>query len=170
MFLGREPRQQHLHPVQFSLQVLSYYIKSGISDVMRDTVDNSGQIVTGDWPWCGCLENRWFSSQNSKNKKPHRVYSNTWQMVAQCLSTTDVWFASPQTTVNQFYALYASVCFSLPVCMCGCLLEPRTQGLILVISLKGRLWGRGCSVKLSGGTWSTSTLRWGCTATTSHTE
>lgn len=61
------------------------------------------------------------------------------------------------------------VCACMPVCLFG-LSDSRTQGLILAMSQRGRHWGRGCSVKPSDGTWSTCTLRWGCTVTPSHTE
>lgn len=110
----------------------------------------------------------WFSSQNRKKIKTlQKLFKYTKNGCTMLLNgpLSDLLLHKPQLIDVM---LCVNLCDSVRAC--GCLLEPRTRGLILVTSLRGRLWGRGCSAKLSDGTWSTCTLRWGCTATPSHME
>lgn len=108
-----------------------------------------------------------FKSEGEKIQTPQKPFKYT-------TNGCTILFKGPLSTVllHKPQLINFMLCVNLCVCLCGgyYLLEPRTLGLISVMSLRGRLWGRGCSVKPFAGTWSICTLRWGCTATPSHTE
>lgn len=58
-----------------------------------------------------------FRSEHEKNQNPIEAIQIHNKWLHNTLQRPIIWCASPQATVNQFYALCESVCFCLHACV-----------------------------------------------------